>query len=153
MNFSWSVPQKRTSFDHFGARDDPTITISNIFDEKGCKDHWGHGGCCACRGSKVLKITTEDFRVIQVLEFRFILMFWKILIWYIHEISYWNLPPFLLEAVEASWCYFLENWWMKLKCPLLLKPLANLVQEKFQSFYPSEPIRISHFTMRHPVCT
>jgi hypothetical protein len=21
-----------------------------------------------------------------------------------------------LEAVEASLCYFFENWWMKLKC-------------------------------------
>ena len=40
---------------------------------------------------------------------------------------------------------------MKLKCPLLLKSLATLVQENSQSFYPSEPFRISHFTMRHPV--
>ena len=49
----------------------------------GCKGHWGHGGCWGCRGhwgcrgSKVWKIITEDFRVIQVLEFSFILMFWK----------------------------------------------------------------------------
>ena len=35
------------------------------------------------------------------------------------------LALFLLEAVEASWCYFFENWWMKLKCPLLLKPGKN----------------------------
>ena len=54
-------------------------------------------------------------------------------------------------SVEASWCYFFENWWMKLKCPLLLKPLATIVQENSQSFYPSEPFRIIHFTMRHPV--
>ena len=40
---------------------------------------------------------------------------------------------------------------MKLRCPLLLKPLATIVQENYQSFYPSEPFRISHFTMRHPV--
>ena len=40
---------------------------------------------------------------------------------------------------------------MKLKCPLLLKPLATILQENSQSFYPSEPSRISHFTMRHPV--
>jgi hypothetical protein len=25
-----------------------------------------------------------------------------------------NLVPFLSEAVEASLCYFFENWWMKL---------------------------------------
>ena len=61
------------------------------------------------------------------------------------------LALFLSEAVETSRCYFFENWWMKLKCPLLLKPLATIVQENFQSFYPSEPFRIIHFTMRHPV--
>ena len=49
----------------------------------GCRGHWGHGGCWGCRdhwgcrGSKVWKITTEDFRVFQILEFSFILMFWK----------------------------------------------------------------------------
>ena len=61
------------------------------------------------------------------------------------------LALFLSEAVEASRCHFFENWWMKLKCPLLLKPLATIVQENSQSFYPSEPFRIIHFTMRHPV--
>ena len=61
------------------------------------------------------------------------------------------LALFLLEAIEASRCYFFENWWMKLKCPLLLKPLATIVQKNSQSFYPSDPFRISHFTMRHPV--
>ena len=49
----------------------------------GCKGHWGHEGCWGCRGhwdrrgSKAWKITTEDFIVIQVLEFSFILIFWK----------------------------------------------------------------------------
>ena len=61
------------------------------------------------------------------------------------------LALFLSEAIEASRCYFFENWWMKLKCPLVMKPLATIVQENSQSFYPSEPFRISHFTMRHPV--
>ena len=63
------------------------------------------------------------------------------------------LALFLLAAVEASRCYFFENWWIKLKCPLLLKPLGTIVQENSQSFYPSEPFRIIHFTMRHPVPT
>ena len=44
-----------------------------------------------------------------------------------------------------------ENWWMKLKCPLLLMPLVTIDQENSQSFYPSEPFRIYHFTMRNPV--
>ena len=35
---------------------------------------WGHWGC---RGSKAWKITTEGFRVIHVIKFRFIWMFWK----------------------------------------------------------------------------
>ena len=61
------------------------------------------------------------------------------------------LALFLSEAVEASRCHFFENLWMKLKCPLLLKPLATIVQENFQSVYPSEPFRIIHTTMKHPV--
>ena len=40
----------------------------------GCRGHWGHWGC---RGFKAWNITTEDFRVIQGIEFSFILMFWK----------------------------------------------------------------------------
>ena len=49
----------------------------------GCKGHWGHGGCWGCgghwgcRGSKFWKISTEDFGVIQVLEFSFISMLWN----------------------------------------------------------------------------
>ena len=55
-------------------------------------------------------------------------------------------------ALRGRRSYIFENWLMKLKCPLLLKPLATIVQENSQSFYPSEPFRIIHFTMRHPVC-
>ena len=44
------------------------------------------------------------------------------------------LALFLSEAVEASRCYFFENWWIKLKCSLLLKPLATKVQENSQSW-------------------
>ena len=61
------------------------------------------------------------------------------------------LAPFLSEAAEASQCYFFENWLMKLKCPILLKPLDTMIQENYWSFYPSEPFRITRFTMRHPV--
>ena len=61
------------------------------------------------------------------------------------------LALFLSEAVEARGWHFFENWWMKCKCPLLLKPLATIVQENSQSFYLSEQFRIIHFTMRHPV--
>ena len=102
--------------------------------------------------AEVLRSGKSLLRTLESSRFLNSALFWcfeKILTWKIHEISYWNLPPFWSEAVEASWCYFFENWWMKLKCPLLLKPLATI--ENSQSFYPSEPFRIMHFTMRHPV--
>ena len=68
-----------------------------------------------------------------------------------NPIFHWYLVPFLLEAVEASPCYFFQNWLMKLKCPNLLKPLDTIIQEKYQPFYPSEPFIITRFQMRHPV--
>ena len=49
----------------------------------GCWGHWGHWGCWGhwghwgCRGFKAWKITTEDFKVIHVIKFSLILMFWK----------------------------------------------------------------------------
>ena len=61
------------------------------------------------------------------------------------------LAPFLSEAVEASGCYFFQNWLMKLKIPNYLKPLDTIIQENYQLFYPSEPFRITRFKMRHPV--
>ena len=68
-----------------------------------------------------------------------------------NPIFHWYLVPFLSEAVEASPCYFFQNWLMKLKCPNLLKPLDTIIQENCQPFYPSEPFRILRFQMRHPV--
>ena len=61
------------------------------------------------------------------------------------------LISFLSEAVEASRCYFFENWLMKLKCPHLLKPLGTIIQQNYWFFYPSELIYFALFTMRHPV--
>ena len=79
-------------------------------------------------------------------------MFWKQL--FLGRIMNYQdefLAPFLSEAVEASIFYFFKNWWMKLKCPILLKPLDTIIQENYQPFYPSEPFRITRFKMRHPV--
>ena len=97
--------------------------------------HWGRWGCwdcrghCNCRDSKASKITTGDFRVIQVLEFSFILMFWKnIFLEYNHEISSLILAPFLSEAVEASQCYFFEKWLWYPKIPYLSIPESSLNQ-------------------------
>ena len=49
----------------------------------GCWGHWGHWGCWGwrghwgCKGSKAWKITNDDYRVIQVPKFSFILKFWN----------------------------------------------------------------------------
>ena len=48
----------------------PSISVILLINWS-CIGHW------VCRESKVWKIITEDSRVIQVLEFSFILMFWK----------------------------------------------------------------------------
>ena len=121
LDFWWSNPQKLASIDYFSASNDQTIRIRNFF--------WGNWALEAVEASKVeqaaevneaaevskaWKITTEDFRVIKILEFSFILMFWRIsFFWYNHEISYWILATFLSEAVEASqWHFFLKTgWW------------------------------------------
>ena len=58
---------------------------------------------------------------------------------------------FLSEAVEASQCYFFENWLIKLKCPHLLKPLGIIIQQNYWFFYPSEQFSFVHFNMIHPV--
>ena len=87
-----------------------------------------------------------------VLEFSFILMFWKKkFLLKSHEISFWILALFTLEAVEANWCYFFENWFKKLKCPHLLKPLGTIFQHNYWSFYTSELFTLARFNMRHPV--
>ena len=132
-----------------------------------CWGHWGHWGCWNhwghwdCRGFKAWKITTEDFRVIQAKEVRcpcpgiwiqhYFYVLRKNFFGWNHEISYWILAPFLSEAVEASQYYFFENWFIKLKCPTLLKPLATVIQQNYWSFYPSEPFTFTRYTMRHPV--
>ena len=55
------------------------------------------------------------------------------------------------EAVEASLCYFFENWLMKHKSPNLLKPLGTIIYQNYQFYYPSEPFSFHHFNVRHPV--
>ena len=71
--------------------------------------------------------------------------------WQNHEISCWNLAPFLLEAAEASLCYFFENWLMKFKILNLVNPLCTIIQWNYWSFYPSELIHFAHFNVRYPV--
>ena len=41
--------------------------------------------------------------------------YWSFFVeWFIKNLNFhWYMALFLLEAVEASLCYFFENWWMK----------------------------------------
>ena len=73
----------------------------------GCWCHWGHWNYWGCRGhrdygdSYTWKITTEDIRVIQLLQFSSTFRFWKqkfsVESWIIYHS--WLLAPFLSEAV------------------------------------------------------
>ena len=69
---------------HLVAREYPTIRSSIFWWNEAVKVIevmevvLGFGVPWGCRGSKAWHITTEDFRVIQVLEFSFIFMFWKL---------------------------------------------------------------------------
>ena len=121
----------------------------------GCWGHWGHWGCWGhwgrwcCRGFKARITTTEDLRVIQVLEFNFILMFWKTIFLCRIMKSCWNLAPSLSEAVKASWCCFLKNG-----CGIqntLYQHSRTIF--KLAYIYPSLPIHKSHFNMRYPALT
>ena len=60
----------------------------------------------------------------------------------------WYMRPFLLEAIEASGCYFFLNRMKKLKCPNFSKPLGTINQKNID---PSEPISFIHFTLIHPI--
>ena len=81
----------------------------------GCWGHWGHWGCWGhwghwgCRGFKAWKITTEDFKFIQVFEFSFIFMFWKNLFWGVES---WNI---ILNSstfsVGGCWGQLMSFFW------------------------------------------
>ena len=134
----------------------PSRSVKNLM-KWGCWGHWGHQGCWGhwghwgCSGVKAWKITTEDFRVIQGIEFSYIWMFWKEKFWLNHEISCWILAPFLSEAVEARLYYFFKNCLIKTKCHDLLNRPPKIWDWKSQSVYLSEPIYFVHFNVRHPV--
>ena len=55
------------------------------------------------------------------------------------------------STAEASLCQFFENWWMKLKCQNLPKPLGTIIQQNYWSLYLSEPFSFVHFNMIHAV--
>ena len=79
--------------------------------------------------------------------------YWSLFVGWIikNPIFYWYLISFLLEAVEASLCYFFENWLQISKCHNLRHLQNTLNLWNYQSWYLSEPNHFVHFNMRHPV--
>ena len=147
-------PTKWDWYWSLGVRDYPTIRLSIFLRKWGCWGHWGHWGCWGCRGRWGCRCLANHFWGLQSHPgpwVQLFLMFWKKKMHRTMKHHFGSLPPFLSEAVEASWCYFFKNWLMKLKCPNLLKPLDTIIQENCRSFYPSETFRIPRFNMKHPV--
>ena len=82
----------------------------------GCWGHWGHRGCWGCwghwgcRGLKAWKITTEDFRLIQVLEISFISMFLdKKIFGGIMKYQVGFLHLFCLRLLRSAYVIFLKT--------------------------------------------
>ena len=123
----------------------------------GCKGHWGHWGCWGCRGhwgcrdSKVGKITTEDFRVIQFLEFSFILIFWKNIV----LVESWNMV-LKFSTFSVGGCGG-QSMSIFFKCVDETQMSTTHEATRHNNsknswfFYPSEPFSFTRFTMRHPV--
>ena len=97
----------------------PSGSAKNLM-KWGCRGHWGYWGCWGCWGhwgcrcSKDWKITTDDFRVIQVLEFSFILMFWKKMFGEIMKNIMLNLSIFSVggcrgQPMSLFWIFFDET--------------------------------------------
>ena len=132
LEFWQSIPQKMTSIGYFGVNDDQTIRIKPFFWE-----NWPLEAVEVAEAAEVheaeevsnaWKITTEDFRVFQILEFNnlrtLFCCFEKQIFWQNHQKLCWILAPFLLEAIEDVWGQKSFKWWIKHKFPLLRKPLS-----------------------------
>jgi hypothetical protein len=106
LDFWWSIPQNRTSIGHFGARDDQTIQVQEVF--------WGNWAveasvvAEAAEVNEAWKITRRtSYLSVQVLELNNlssnITLFWffekKKIFWQYHKISCWILASFISEAV------------------------------------------------------
>ena len=116
LDFWWSIPQKGLVLIIWVlGMIQPSGSV--IFLMKwGCRGHWGHWGCWGCRGhwgykgSKAWKITSDDCRVIQVSEFSFILMFWK-LIFFVrimkYRVEFWHLLSWRL--LRPAYAIFLKT--------------------------------------------
>ena len=103
-------------------------------------------------------MTNEFFRVNQVFGFKNLMknitLFWclkYIIVGRIikYQTEFWY--SFLLEAVEASQCYFFENRLIKLKCPHLLKVLLSFLKLGSQLLLVIWDFKVCHIELEHPV--
>ena len=87
LEFWWSIPQKGTSIGHFDARNDPTISFRDFFLSNRAVDVDEASEVAevteVIEAAEVLRpeislMSNEYFRVIQVLDFSFILMSWTV---------------------------------------------------------------------------
>ena len=147
--------QKGTRIGQFGTRDDPIIRIRKLFEDLGLQRPVRLQRLMRSmrlqrflKAQKSLLKTSESSRFLNSAYFD--VQKNKVFLQN-HEISGLILITFLLEAVEASLCYFFKNWLMKHKSPNLLKPLGTIIHQNSQFYYPSEPFSFHHFNVRHPV--
>ena len=130
LDFWWSIPQKETIIGYFGARNDPTITIIEAME--------------VLRSGKSLLRT---LRVIQVLEFSFLLMFWKKK-WLVRFMKYhiersifqtfWKLhccAKSLFFELETSNCGYLFIFWI----PLTVQSFSKFGQHSCKTFCKGPP--------------
>ena len=124
----------------------------------GCWGHWGHLGCWGhwghwgCRGCKAWKITPEDFKVIQAIEFSFILCFEK----KFFLVKLWNIILNLSTfSVGGCWGQPILLFWEQMEETQISKPPEatrhHKSKKKYWSFYRSEQNKKISFNVRHPV--
>ena len=111
-----------------------------------CWGHWGH------RYSKAWKITTGHSRVIQVVEFGFILMIWKILFF----VKSWNiifnfLHLFCWRLLRPGYIIFVKIGSNNQN--VHISEFQNYLQIYIIYFFLSEPNLKNHFALGHPVDT
>ena len=79
--------------------------------------------------------------------------YWSLFVGWIFKnpIFHWYWHYFCQRLLKTADVTFLKTGGWNSNDHYSKWPVATIIQENPQSFYPSEPFRIIHFTMRHPV--
>ena len=112
----------------------------------GCRGHWGY------RGSKAWKITTENFRVTQDLEFSFTLMFWK----NNFLVESWNIKlKFSTFSIRGCWGQPMLLFWKLVDETQISKPPKPTMNHKPIKWLILPPFRAELlFTLQNEIpCT